>query len=150
MHRQTKFNIRVYGILEWGSKILLSEEFLGGKCLTKFPGGGLEWGEGIVDALKREFMEELGISIAECRLFHINGHFQPSVFNPADQIISVYYRVKYPEPESIPVKINPYEFDVREHGSQVFRWVERQGLDPAMFYFPIDKDVAIQLKANNV
>ena len=41
------FNIRVYGILINDKKqVLVSDEFIRGGYYTKFPGGGLELGEG--------------------------------------------------------------------------------------------------------
>ncbi len=150
MKVQKRFNIRVYGILEWDSKVLLSDEYLGGVALTKFPGGGLEWGEGVVDALKREFREELNIELRECAIYYVTDYFQPSAFNSNDQVISIYYRVWYAQPELIPVKIKPYDFEVREHGSQCFRWVEKDKLMENHFYFPIDKRVATQLSNNIV
>ena len=49
------FNIRVYGILINDKKqVLVSDEFIRGSYYTKFPGGGLEYGEGLIEALKRE------------------------------------------------------------------------------------------------
>ena len=39
------FNIRVYGILIQDSNVLVSDEYIKGKNITKFPGGGLEYGE---------------------------------------------------------------------------------------------------------
>ena len=41
------FNLRVYGILLGENKqVLVSDEFIRGSYYTKFPGGGLEFGEG--------------------------------------------------------------------------------------------------------
>ena len=53
------FNIRVYGILMTDNKeVLVSDEIIRGNYYTKFCGGGLEIGEGTIDCLKREFLEE--------------------------------------------------------------------------------------------
>ena len=55
------FTIRVYGILVNQEKqVLVSDEKIRGEYYTKFPGGGMEFGEGTRDCLKREFMEENG------------------------------------------------------------------------------------------
>ncbi len=64
MENPNKFNIRVYGLLfnDQGD-ILVSDEERFGNRFTKFPGGGLEFGEGLSDCLKREFIEELNQNI---------------------------------------------------------------------------------------
>ena len=55
------FIIRVYGIyIDPDKGILVSDELVNGKYITKFPGGGLEFGEGTIDCLKREMVEETG------------------------------------------------------------------------------------------
>ena len=52
----SRFNIRVYGIwIDEDDKVLLSDEFFRDTYMTKFPGGGLELGEGTIDGLKREW-----------------------------------------------------------------------------------------------
>ena len=63
-----RFNIRVYGVLQRGGKVLVSHERIAGRVHAKFPGGGLEFGEGPKDAVVREFMEELGITVT------VTGH----------------------------------------------------------------------------
>ena len=53
-----RFNVRVYGIyITPQQQILLSDERIGDFCFTKFPGGGLEFGEGLHEALIREWKE---------------------------------------------------------------------------------------------
>ena len=54
-----KLNLRVYGLLlNNNGEVLLTDESRFGMEFTKFPGGGIELGEGISDCLKREFIEE--------------------------------------------------------------------------------------------
>ena len=55
--------IRVYGVLIVDDQVLLSDEYHKGMEITKFPGGGLQHGEGTLDCLKREFREELNTDI---------------------------------------------------------------------------------------
>ena len=89
------FNIRVYGLLIQQNKILLCEEFIHGNKIIKFPGGGLEFGEGTIDCLKREFKEELGIEISDISHFYTTDFFVESIFRSTDQVISIYYKVVY-------------------------------------------------------
>ncbi|MBP9881081.1 MAG: NUDIX domain-containing protein, partial [Chitinophagales bacterium] len=57
------FNVRVYGLLIHNNQILIVKEPIKNNQVIKFPGGGLEFGEGTIDGLKREFKEELGVDI---------------------------------------------------------------------------------------
>ena len=87
-------NIRVYGIIINDKKqVLLSDELRHGIAFTKFPGGGLEWGEGTKDCLKRELQEELGLSAEIGDLFYVNDFAQLSAFRKNDQLFSFYYFV---------------------------------------------------------
>ncbi|HEY8915013.1 MAG TPA: NUDIX domain-containing protein, partial [Chitinophaga sp.] len=54
------FNVRVYGIMINEQKqVLVSDEYIRGGYYTKFPGGGLEFGEGTLECIIREWQEEL-------------------------------------------------------------------------------------------
>src|SRR6266487_1963876 len=89
------FNIRVYGILINEEKqVLVADEFIRGKYFTKFPGGGLELGEGTRDCLKREFREEMDLEVEAGEHIYTTDFFLASAFNPNHQIISIYYLVK--------------------------------------------------------
>ena len=67
----------MYGIvLNDKREVLVSHERRGGYEFTKFPGGGVELGEGILDALHREFKEELDAEIDTSTFFYVNEHFQ--------------------------------------------------------------------------
>lgn len=88
-----RFNVRVYGLLLRGQEILLAHEQIRDFAFTKFPGGGLEKGEGLQDGLYREFMEELETPLGGHELFYINDFFQRSAFRQEDQILAVYYLV---------------------------------------------------------
>ena len=141
-----KFNIRVYGLYIREGKVLITDEFRLGIPMTKFPGGGLQFGEGIIDCLHREFMEELSMTISRQEHYYTTEYYQPSELLAKDeQLISIYYKV-YTE---LPLKISTTErkFDFEEKdGAQTFRWVVLKNLDPEEFTFPIDKLVAERLK----
>jgi len=89
-----KFNIRVYGLWIKNQKVLISHENIDGFKMTKFPGGGLEFGEGVVDCIKREFREELGVELVKLSLLHVSNRFIKSSFKNNEQVVAVHYLVK--------------------------------------------------------
>ena len=88
-----KFNIRVYGLLLKDGKLLISSENIDGFKMVKFPGGGVNLGEGIADALQREFKEELDIDILIHNQLYITEQVIISSFKPNEQVIAIYYLV---------------------------------------------------------
>jgi ADP-ribose pyrophosphatase YjhB (NUDIX family) len=149
------FNIRVYGILIGENKqVLVSDELIRGDYITKFPGGGLEFGEGTRDCLKREFMEEMDLEIRVGDHIYTTDYFQMSAFNPAHQIISIYYYAHPLEPIKAPLRLKPFDFDeqqlavYKEKGeTETFRFVDWNDFSAASVTLPIDKIVADMLKA---
>src|SRR6201989_517209 len=106
-----RFTIRVYGILiDEQKRVLVSDEFIRGDYFTKFPGGGLEIGEGTRDCLKREFKEETGLDVKVGDHIYTTDYFQPSAFNAGDQIISIYYFVQAEGLKSLQVKTKVFDF----------------------------------------
>jgi len=141
------FNIRVYGILiNESGFVLASDEIIHGKEITKFPGGGLEFGEGTIDCLKREFIEELGQSIEVVKHFYTTDFFQPSAFNKDNQVISIYYLVKLIDKPKFKTTSLQFDFESKIEGAQSFRWIPLQTITESDFTFPIDKKVAGMLK----
>jgi ADP-ribose pyrophosphatase YjhB (NUDIX family) len=140
------FNIRVYGILINDQRqVLVSDEFIRGAYITKFPGGGLEFGEGTRDCLQREFMEELNLKVKVTGHIYTTDFYQQSAFNKAHQIISIYYFVEALEPITAQ-QINIYE----ETGeTESFRFINWQDLTPDTVTLPIDKHVVILLTEKN-
>ncbi len=139
----TRFNIRVYGIAIRNGKILLSEE-QGKHHFTKFPGGGLEPGEGIADCLQREILEETGIRIRSFRHFYTTDFFQQSAFRPEDQVIAVYYLMDADWPdtfESVTEMRFGHEYRVS------FFWISLADLKEEMLSFPIDRHVCRKIMA---
>ena len=149
-----QFNVRVYGILINEKKqVLVADEFIRDKYYTKFPGGGLEFGEGTRDCLKREFMEELNLNIEVTDHLYTTDFFQESAFRPGDQIISIYYLVKPLEP--IKVRLSNIEFDFDEdqllrykelHEIETFRFIDWKNLSEESVTLPIDKVVVKLVK----
>src|SRR3990170_7997704 len=106
------FNVRVYGILLGpDNSVLVSDEYIRGAYYTKFPGGGLEFGEGTRDCLKREFKEEMDLEVEIGDHIYTTDFFQLSAFNPGHQIISIYYFAKALEPITCALRDKPFDFD---------------------------------------
>lgn len=97
LQRPNELKVRVYGIIESQGKVLLSYERYNDFAFTKFPGGGLEFGETPVECLKRELQEELSISVAKFELLHVSEIYVQNRFNPKQQVIGIYYRVEISE-----------------------------------------------------
>jgi 8-oxo-dGTP diphosphatase len=136
------FNVRVYGLLiNDNNEILISDEQEYGMRFTKFPGGGLEYGEGLNDGLKREFVEECNAEVEVISHFYTTDFFIQSAFNDS-QIISVYYVVKNISELSLNIKTKVFDFDGEGDVLQAFRWVKLSDLDPEEITFPIDRHVA--------
>jgi ADP-ribose pyrophosphatase YjhB (NUDIX family) len=149
------FNIRVYGILIGENKqVLVSDELIRGGYYTKFPGGGLEFGEGTRDCLKREFKEEMDLNIHVGDHIYTTDYFQMSAFNPEHQIISIYYYAHALEPIKAPLRQKPFDFDeqqmavYKERGeTETFRFIDWDDFSAAAVTLPIDKIVATLLKS---
>lgn len=139
---QQIFNVRVYGILIEKNALLVSDEVHHNRKITKLPGGGLEFGESTIACIKREFMEELSIDIEVSRHFYTVDFFQPSAFNPQQQIISIYYLVHSNQTDNINATESEFDFAEIKNGAQSFRWIPLQQLGVSTFTFPIDKKVA--------
>ena len=148
------FNVRVYGLLiNEQQQVLVSDEYIRGSYYTKFPGGGLEFGEGTRDCLKREFIEELDLEVEVLDHLYTTDFYQESAFRPGDQILSIYYLVK--PLADIKVRLSTLTFDFDE--AQILRYEEKQEVETFRFMdwqdvseesvtLPIDKVVVKLLK----
>jgi 8-oxo-dGTP diphosphatase len=141
-----QFNIRVYGFLFDDDKVLVTDEYRLGIYMTKFPGGGLQFGEGTIECLKREFMEEMNTPIEIISHFYTTDFYQPTTLLPSDmQLFNVYYRVKAEK---------PFRFQTTElkndippvDGAQCFRWMKIEELKAEEFTFPIDRFIVGEMR----
>ena len=130
----SRFNIRVYALIIFKNNILLSRELIQNKLIYKFPGGGVELGEGFVDALQREAKEEMGQHLNHITHFYTTDFFQRSSFDLSEQLISVYFKASLSKDLNnklkIPVKDQP-----------VFEWKTLVDLNEEDLHFPIDKKI---------
>jgi 8-oxo-dGTP diphosphatase len=140
------FNVRVYGLLiNESAQILISDEEEYGFRFSKFPGGGLEYGEGLIDGLRREFREECDADVDVLEHFYTTDFYCKSVFNDS-QIISVYYMVKPINPLQLIFKEKLFDFDEKGDIRQAFRWKELKELEISDVTFPTDQKVIELLK----
>lgn len=144
------FNVRVYGILiNENKQVLVSDEYIRGKYYTKFPGGGLEFGEGTRDCLKREIQEEMNLDVSIGDHIYTTDFFQLSAFNPDHQIISIYYFLHPLQPITCELKNEPFDFDdeqmsiyKQKNEIETFRLIEWDAFSVEQLTLPIDKIVA--------
>ena len=135
----SSFNIRVYGLIIKSGSILLSKELIMGEEVFKFPGGGLEYGEGLIDGLNREIEEEIGQKIYNLKHYYTTDFFQRSSFKLTDQLLSIYYTGKLKQ--KVVNKINKPKKD-----QPVFIWEKLETLNEVKFKFPIDQLIVKKLK----
>lgn len=148
------FNIRVYGILmNNNNEVLVADEYIRGGYYTKFPGGGLEFGEGTRDCLKREFKEEMDLDVEIGDHIYTTDFFQMSAFNPEHQIISIYYFARALEEIRCPIRTKLFDFDAdqmevyhRTNEIETFRFIEWDQFTAECVTLPIDKVVVELLK----
>jgi ADP-ribose pyrophosphatase YjhB (NUDIX family) len=147
-----QFNIRVYGILiNELNQVLVSDELIRGNYYTKFPGGGLEFGEGTRDCLVREFKEELNLDVRVEEHLYTTDFFQMSAFHPDHQIISIYYKVTALDKLTVQLAKEPFEkipmsFQNPEDELVCFRFIDWENLSEETVSLPIDKIVVRMLK----
>lgn len=148
------FTIRVYGILiNSDNEVLVSDEKIRGHFYTKFPGGGLEFGEGTRDCLKREFMEEMSLNVEVGEHIYTTDFFQISAFNGQQQIVSIYYYAHALEPIKAPLRNAPFDFDEKElelyertGETETFRFIDWENFSENSVSLPIDKYLVRLLK----
>lgn len=119
-----RFNIRVYFLLtNENDEILVSDEVIKGRPYTKFPGGGLEFGEGTRACCAREALEELGQEIEVLEHIYTTDFFIRSSFYPSHQVMAVYYKARLLEAPRFRVALAPH---AHESANQIesFRWMQ--------------------------
>ena len=140
----SKFNLRVYALLiNEKQEILLSDENRFGKFFTKFPGGGVEHGEGIQDALFRELQEELHLEISRADFFYFNEFHQASAFDQSN-LVAFYYIVNI-QKAAVHLQEEGYTIPF-EQEQELQRWKAVQELQKDELTFPIDQKVLEKLK----
>jgi 8-oxo-dGTP diphosphatase len=130
--------------------LLVADERIKGMEITKLPGGGLEFGEGPVDCVKREFKEETGQEVRVLSHYYTTDFFVPSAFDPTSQIISIYYLVEFCAEIQFSLKEKKFDFASGIEDTFVFRFLPQKEIGPEAFTFPIDKKVAELIRAGHM
>ncbi len=138
MEKITNWNVRVYGLWIKNQQLLILREPYAVEILYKFPGGGVEFGEGVEDALKREFLEELNVKLYDIEHFYTQEHFVQSKFKKHEQLLTIYYVVK--SDHSLSMDIVDPEKEIQE-----INWVPLENLRSENVTLPVDKIVVSKL-----
>jgi 8-oxo-dGTP pyrophosphatase MutT (NUDIX family) len=135
------FNVRVYGILlNSNNEVLISDERTETVSFTKFPGGGLEYGEGLIEALKREYLEETGMEVEVTKHIYTTDFYEKSSFNES-QIISIYYQVEQKNDIVLNIRTKSFDFTEKslEGKLQAFRLIPLNDLKENDLTFKTDR-----------
>lgn len=126
----TTIKLSIYGLLIRDQKVLISSEEYKGHHLVKYPGGSVEYGEGLHQALIREWEEEVQVEIEIGSLIYLTEDFLPSAFRKERQIVSFYYQVF----TDAPIIGRKTEHEVR--------WLPLdQSVEKTNFTFPLDRKI---------
>lgn len=137
-----QFNLRAYGVLiNENLELLVSDEYRFGSHFTKFPGGGVEFGEGIKDTIQREFLEEFELKVDVDDLFYVNDFLQISAFDKTAQLFSFYHLISFKEIPHLEIST---EYNKLTNEGEQLRWVAISNLEVEQFKFPIDQ-IVVQL-----
>ena len=102
-----KPTIRVAGLLVHEARILMVEQGRGEETYWLLPGGGVQFGETLSDALRRELQEELGLRVGVQRLVAIVESLSPDP-DYAKHVIHLVFEISaspeaLPEPQEVKV-----------------------------------------------
>ncbi len=134
----SKRTVRVYGFLEDADgRVLVSAERFRGQPLVKYPGGGVEWGEGLREALVREFLEELQLEVFVEELIFFNEFSVISAFDPQVQVFSFFYRVRARGPMAFATSA---QVEIPDEDGERAVWVSRADLATLTFTYMIEQE----------
>ncbi|HCZ08790.1 MAG TPA: hypothetical protein DHV07_06735 [Flavobacteriales bacterium] len=150
-----RFNVRVYFFLMdgttrgdvMGDRVLVSDEIIAGRRFTKWPGGGLEFGEGPGDCARREALEELGQPISLGPLVHATASFVRSAWRPDEQVLCHYYVARLDAAPTF--RVTQELFDFEAGAKQSFRWVNLEKFEEGALSFATDREAWRAFTASN-
>lgn len=131
-----KINVRVYATIVKDNKVLVLHEEYVGEQLMKFPGGGLEFGESVLECVQRELDEELNIKVKNIEHLYTQEDFLVSKFRNSEQLLTIYYLAEM---------IDENELLILDPCIDKIEWVSLE-TEENPFPLPIDKIVFDVLK----
>ncbi len=131
-----KINVRVYATIVKDNKVLVLHEEYVGEQLMKFPGGGLEFGESVLECVQRELDEELNIKVKNIEHLYTQEDFLVSKFRNSEQLLTIYYLAEMVEEN---------ELLIMDPCIEKIEWVSLE-TEENPFPLPIDKIVFDVLK----
>lgn len=131
-----KINVRVYATIVKDNKVLVLHEEYVGQQLMKFPGGGLEFGESVLECVQRELDEELNIKVKNIEHLYTQEDFLVSKFRNSEQLLTIYYLAEM---------IDENELLILDPCIDKIEWVSLE-TEENPFPLPIDKIVFDVLK----
>lgn len=131
-----KINVRVYAAIVKDNKVLVLHEEYVGEQLMKFPGGGLEFGESVLECVQRELDEELNIKVKNIEHLYTQEDFLVSKFRNSEQLLTIYYLAEMVEEN---------ELLIMDPCIEKIEWVSLE-TEENPFPLPIDKIVFDVLK----
>ena len=125
------FRPSAYGLVVRDGHILLSPQWDG----YDFPGGGIDLGERIEDAVVREVKEETGVEVTCGRLLHVADDFfiRPKSETPVHSIL-LFYECSYVGGELSTDGFSVWEKDILK----IAEWIPLEKVPALKFYNPID------------
>ena len=108
-------------ILNDKNEILISDEYHLNRRMTKFPGGGMEYGEGTIECLQREAREEFDQNLLNIRHFYTTDYYQKALFFDDHQLISIYYQADLEDEEGLQSSTIPFNYAEEKKRGTVFQ-----------------------------
>lgn len=133
--RQVSFRPSVYGVLIEDGKVLMSKQWDG----YDFPGGGVDIGETVHEAVIREFFEETGLTVEVIDVIHCEtSFFHPSRSekhkNEYWNCPLIYFTVK-----KISGDLSVENFDEEEKNyADMPEWIEIEKMGDIKFFNSVD------------